>query len=174
MNRIVLLLALMGPAVLLADEVVAPPSEQSGSDCRECQCEHCGCQAHCQKYCHVVCEWKDVKETVYSCRCKDIAIPGPSEKGCTKIDECNPYNCPITHDYKPLYTLWNPSDCCRIRSVTKLVKQEVTHKVPTYKWVVEYCCDNCRHDLAQAALQTSADEPKQIVAERQNSIVSQQ
>jgi hypothetical protein len=31
----------------------------------------------------------------------------------------------------------------RIRTVKKLYKYEVTHKVPSYQWVVEYCCDHC-------------------------------
>jgi hypothetical protein len=141
MSRFILSIALLAvPCLLLAGE---------DSQCSYCQCQHCGCQAHCQKFCHVVCEWKDVKETVYTCRCTDVCIPGRSEKECTKIDQCNPDNCPLLHDYKPLYTLWNPSECARIRPVTKLVKLQVTHKVPTYKWVVEYCCDKCRCEITQ-------------------------
>jgi hypothetical protein len=152
MNRFVLLLSLLAlPCILLADEGTNPPTVQSPpADCRDCQCARCGCQAHCQKVCHVICEWKDVKETVYTCRCTEIGIPGRSEKECTKIDECDPYNCWLMHDYKSLYSLWNPSQCARIRTVNKLVKIEITHKVPTYKWVVEYCCDNCRHELMQS------------------------
>jgi hypothetical protein len=158
MNRFVLLLMLLAlPCLLLADEASNQPAEQSAaSDCRDCSCAHCGCTAHCQKVCHVVCTWKDVKETVYACHCTDIAIPGHSEKGCTTYDECDPYACPLTHDYKPLYSLWNPSPCARIRSVSKLVKIEVTHKVPAYKWVVEYCCDNCRQELTPGGSQTNA------------------
>src|SRR5262249_50272983 len=123
-------------------------------ECRDCGCQHCGCQAHCQKVCHVVCEWKDVKETVYSCKCTDVCIPRCSEKCCTKIDECNPNNCPLFHDYEPLYSIWCPADCARIRSVNKLYKTEVSHKVPTYKWVVEYCCEKCRCELTQNDAQT--------------------
>ncbi|HTQ39709.1 MAG TPA: hypothetical protein VMJ32_11830 [Pirellulales bacterium] len=151
MNRLFLLFALLAaPALLLADDNAPCPGEHCQTDdgC-DCKCAHCGCQAHCQKICHVVCEWKDVKETVYACRCSDVCIPGPSEKCCTKIDECDPNNCSLLHDYKPLYSIWNPSECARIRSVTKLVKIEVTHKVPTYKWVVEYCCDKCRCEIAE-------------------------
>ena len=88
--------------ILAASETPAPLQQTSCSDeCCDCQCQHCGCQAHCHAICHPVCEWKDVKETVYSCRCTDICIPGRSEKECTKIDECNPNNCPLCHDYKP-------------------------------------------------------------------------
>ena len=159
MNRFLLLLTLLAlPCMVLADEGVNAPCEQcSTGDCKDCPCAHCGCMAHCQKVCHVICEWKDVKETVYTCRCTDVCIPGRSEKGCTQIDECDPDNCRLLHDYKPLYTLWNPSNCARIRPVTKLVKIEITHKVPTYKWVVEYRCDHCRDELTQTAPQAGAD-----------------
>ncbi len=152
MNRFIIALLLSAPGVLLAEPL--PCSQCVAGDCCDCQCAHCGCQAHCQKFCHVVCEWKDVKETIYGCRCKDICIPGRSEKECTKIDECNPYNCPLTHDDKPLYSIWNPAECARIRPVTKLVKYEVTHKVPVYKWVVEYCCPNCCCAMSSGAAQT--------------------
>ncbi len=155
MNRFVFALLLSASGVLLANEAAQLPCAQSvPGDCCDCQCAHCGCQAHCQKFCHVVCEWKDVKETIYGCRCKDVCIPGRSEKECTKIDECASYNCPLTHDYKPLYSIWNPSECSRIRPVTKLVKYEVTHKVPVYKWVVEYCCPNCCCAMSNEAPQT--------------------
>jgi hypothetical protein len=144
MSRFMLAILLATPGLLLADEISNQQCEQcTAGDCRDCRCDHCGCQAHCQKICHPVCEWKDVTETVYACRCKDICIPGHSEKECTVNDECNPYNCPLLHDYKPLYSIWNPAECARSRSVTKLVKLEVTHKVPVYKWVVEYCCPQC-------------------------------
>ncbi|HEY2881075.1 MAG TPA: hypothetical protein VGJ15_01550 [Pirellulales bacterium] len=144
MNRFALI------ALFLALPVVSQSVISLADECRECQCERCGCQCHCQKWCHVVCDWKDVKETVYCCKCTDVALPGRSEKVCTKIDECNPDNCPLFHDYKPLYTQWCPSDCVRIRPVTKLMKMEVTHKVPTYRWVVEYCCDQCKANCLAA------------------------
>jgi hypothetical protein len=165
MKRIMLAILLAAPGALFSEDISNPPGEQvSVGDCRDCPCEHCGCQAHCQKICHPVCQWKDVKETVYTCRCTDICIPGRSEKQCTVVDECNPYNCPLAHDYKPLYTLWNPAQCARTRSVTKLVKLEVTHKVPVYKWVVEYCCDSCRQELTQNAATPNADGPQQAGA----------
>ncbi|HZZ27994.1 MAG TPA: hypothetical protein VFE46_08315 [Pirellulales bacterium] len=158
MNRIALAFALLTTPCLLRAGEQGPGSCEHCQDgeCCACRCAHCGCEAHCQKTCHVVCEWKDVKEYVYACRCTDVCIPGRSEKGCTQIDECNPCNCPCLHDYKPLYTLWNPSPCAGIRSVNKLVKIEVTHKVPTYKWVVEYCCDKCNCDLTQQDAQLKA------------------
>lgn len=167
MKRFILLLTLLAiPCFALAD----------CDDCRDCCCQHCGCQSHCQKCCRVICEWKDVKETVYSCRCKDVCIPGPSEKGCTKYEPecpCGPQYCPIIEGPKPLYTLWCPSECAGIRNVTKLVKVEVTHKVPTYKWVVEYCCDKCRCNMAanDTGSENSPKEPAKLATSQPLAVV---
>jgi len=167
MKRFLLVILFAALAVqknLAASEAPAPHDVSCSDECCDCPCQHCGCQAHCHAICHPVCEWKDVKETVYSCRCTDICIPGRSEKVCTKIDECNPDNCPLCHDYKALYTIWNPAECAGTRSVTKLYKHEVSHKVPTYKWVVEYCCDSCCNQLSQNTVPAEAgDAPKQVV-----------
>jgi hypothetical protein len=45
-------------------------------------------------------------------------------------------------------TEWQPGCAAGMRTVTKLIKYEVTKKVPTYSWKVEYCCDNCCHKIA--------------------------
>jgi hypothetical protein len=177
MSRFLLGILFIVPGLLFADEVSIPMGEPCASgDCRDCRCEHCGCQAHCKKVCHAICEWKDVKETVYTCRCTEVCIPGRSEKECTKVDECNPYNCPIAHDYKPIYSIWNPAECARIRPVTKLVKLEVTHKVPVYKWVVENCCDRCccaMTDRGSSNSGSPADMPAQAISQPQPVVIAQ-
>jgi hypothetical protein len=48
-------------------------------------------------------------------------------------------------------TVWQPSCSGDIRTVNKLIKYEVTKKVPTYKWVVEYCCDQCCCEITEEA-----------------------
>jgi len=37
----------------------------------------------------------------------------------------------------------DPACSAEIRTRRKLIKTEVTKRVPTYKWVVEYVCDSC-------------------------------
>jgi hypothetical protein len=166
---LLLILLLMLPCLLLASDIAEVSSDNGPSgNCCVCCCQHCGCKAMCHKVCHVVCGWKDVKETVFACRCKDICIPGLSEKQCTQVDHCDPYNCPLFHDYKPLYTLWNPSQCARQRTVTQLVLVPVTRKVPTYTWVSEYCCSRCSGELAQTEAQAKAEaESTQAFRDRQ-------
>lgn len=134
-----------------------------GDDCCDCKCAQCGCKAHCHKICHVVCEMKDVKKVCYCCKDVDVCIPGCSEK-CGEVCEPNPccqvhpvdceacaghhhsfldrlFDC--HHSCCESRTVWEPSCSGRVRECTKLMKYEVSKKVPTYKWVVEYCCDNC-------------------------------
>ena len=48
-------------------------------------------------------------------------------------------------------TVWQPSCSGQIRGVNKLIKYEVTKKVPTYKWVVEYCCNQCCCEMTEEA-----------------------
>src|SRR5262245_24476696 len=158
MNRFIFAIALLTvPGSLLAD------------DSSDCKCNRCGCQAHCQKVCRVVCEMKEVKVTCYCCKEEDICIPGHSRK-CGEICEPNPCclarpadcdcncddgNCAhrvldkLFHENPCLIheTVWQPGCAAKMRSVNKLIKYGVSKKVPTYKWVTEYCCDHCRADI---------------------------
>jgi hypothetical protein len=45
-------------------------------------------------------------------------------------------------------TEWQPGCAAGTRTVTKLIKYEVTKKVPTYTWKVEYCCNGCCTKMA--------------------------
>lgn len=155
MTRIILCLS----TILLCSNVLR------ADDGCDCKCNHCGCQSHCQKICHVICEMKDVKVVCYGCKEQDICIPGHSTK-CGEVCEPNP--CCLAHpdDCEACQnrshgfldglcrepecehrTLWEPACSGKIRSVNKLIKYEATKKVPTYKWVVEYCCDKCAADV---------------------------
>jgi hypothetical protein len=154
--------------------LLALPATSSGDDCCDCRCDHCGCQAHCERVCHVVCEMKEVKVTCYCCKEEDICIPGHSKK-CGEVCEPNPcclahpaecdacsagqcnqngcnagcrphsfLDCLFGNNCTETRTVWQPSCSGEMRSVNKLIKYEATKKVPTFKWVVEYRCDKCR------------------------------
>src|SRR5947207_3352712 len=114
MIRFIAFLSLLAmPGLLLAEE------------CCDCQCNHCGCQAHCQKYCHVVCEMKDVKVTCYCCKEVDICLPGHSKK-CGEVCEPNPCcqahpaecDCNCGH-HEPCFldALFGHDGCCTHRNV---------------------------------------------------------
>lgn len=107
-------------------------------------CAHCGCNCCCQKVCRVVCTTKKVPKTTYTCECEDFCVPGKSEH-CVTRDECGKKK----HVYTPT--------CAYVRTKKKLVKHETNQEVPTYKWVVEYLCDNCAHRCAmnEAAASTA-------------------
>jgi hypothetical protein len=147
--------------------LILSPLVSSADDCCDCRCNHCGCHAQCQKVCHIVCEMKDVKVTCYCCREEDICIPGHSKKcgevcepnpcclahpelcdGCANGNCCSPGCASCKYETR---TVWQPSCSGDIRTVNKLIKYEVTKKVPTYKWVVEYCCNPCCCELTEEA-----------------------
>jgi len=159
---------LLIPSIALADD-----------EARDCCCEHCGCQAHCQKVCHVICEMKEVKTTCFCCKEVDICLPGHS-KSCGDVCEPNPccearpadcdcncnanehhgfFDCLFGPHTMIHRTEWQPGCAAGTRSVTKLIKYEVSKKVPTYTWKVEYCCDGCRTKMAleDAACGTPTD-----------------
>ncbi|MGE0608153.1 MAG: hypothetical protein AB7O62_13745 [Pirellulales bacterium] len=96
----------------------------------------CGCQSGCcmRPVCRIVCEMKEVKETCYCCECEDFCVPGRSQcVGCHP--ECDCCGCvTMKPTYKPCW--------CDIFHRKKLVKKEIVKKVPHYKCVIEYVCDN--------------------------------
>jgi hypothetical protein len=100
-------------------------------------CAHCGCHCCLKPVCRIVCETKEVKETVYECACEDFCVPGPSKQvGC--YCETDP-NCPCHIEQKPIYKpCW-----CDMFHRKKLVKKEIVKEVPVYKCVVEYVCADC-------------------------------
>lgn len=96
-------------------------------------CSRCGQACCARKVCRVVCEMKEVKETKYSIECEDFCVPGPSccrTKACTRCGGKSCDDCQIP-------------TCGPVRTRKKLVKTEVTKKVPTYKCVVVDLCPQC-------------------------------
>jgi hypothetical protein len=96
----------------------------------QCSCDHCGCQAACQKVCRMVCETKKVPKITYDCECEEFCVPGPSIRS-TVCDECGHKK----HVYTP--------QCGKLRTRTKMIKNETTEEKVVYKWVVENVCCAC-------------------------------
>ena len=117
------------PVVLLA-ALLAMTSWAGGHHC----C-HCGRESGCKKVCRLVCETKEVTKVTYDCKCEDICVPGPSTRtpvcSCGSCDECG----------KKAY-IWTPH-CAQVKTRKVPVKREEKVLKPTYKWVVEYVCDQC-------------------------------
>jgi hypothetical protein len=91
-------------------------------------CSVCGCRENIRRVCKAVPETKKVKEVKWECKCEDICIPGRTQ----------------THDCEPR--------CGRARTITKLVKKEVTKEVCGYKWEITNVCDNCCGNLPEGSI----------------------
>ena len=112
--------------LLLVVGLVLGTVPASAGDC----CHRCGCEQQVRKVCRLVCDTKEVKETCYSLECEDYCLPGPPQCCCHKSScgECS--KC-----VKPT--------CGKVRTKAKLVKREITRKVPITKCVVEVLCTGC-------------------------------
>jgi hypothetical protein len=127
-----------------------------GCNCCNSRCEfcpHCGCKL--EPVCHPTCETK--KETVhkYCCTCKDVCIPHVTPMCQAGCNECESGACPggcQSGCAGGCASGCDPSnqgcgDCCRVRTVHKLVVCPVVkeHSVRACKvtWVCPKCGDCC-------------------------------
>jgi hypothetical protein len=114
-------------------------------------CAHCGCNSCCRKVCRLVCETKKVPKTTYDCKCEDFCVPGPSKcvgacETCSDCDKCGGCGCKwCTHKKK----IYEPTCAC-VHTKKVLVKHVEMEEKKSYKWVVEYLCDNCACKCQQA------------------------
>jgi len=93
---LVVLCVLAAPSAVAADDGCAP-----------------SCKPACAKCCKVVCEWKDVKKTIWAVECEEFCVPKPGRGCCVS--------------------------CGKLRTRKKLMRKEITVKVPVYKCVVVDC-----------------------------------
>ncbi len=117
-------------------------------------CAHCGCQSNCRKVCRLVCEEKSVDVVCYGIKCEEFCVPGPGCEKCQHCEsvcpDCNKAGEPKSGPRPFLWSTWIPSDA-KMFTKNKLMKQTVTKKVPTYKWVVEDLCAECRQGKSDDA-----------------------
>ncbi len=110
---------------------------QAGDGC----CSQCGCRHQVQKVCRMV---PDVKVTVrweYDVECEDFCIPGPSKYcGTRQVTDCHGTRCE---------KIMMPT-CAKVQTRKVLVKKPIVTETPTWKWVVEYLCCDCRAASAKA------------------------
>jgi len=126
-------------------------------------CHHCRCQSSCKKYCRLVYEEKKVEIICWGGKCEDFCLPGPSKPGCKHCeivcDDCNNKEGVITGPKRFVWYDWIPGCSNHIRTKNKLMKKIVTKKVPSYKWVVEDLCGDCRKNVVQVAVPADAEIP---------------
>lgn len=133
-----------------------------------CDCSHCGAYGHCRVVCRCVATTEEKSETCFECRSEDFCVPGPSI-WCGRKCEAVPLDddhsdCPLSCCIS--WNVWKPRSA-HVRTKHVLVVHEVKKEVPSFKWEVEYVCDECRRCCADATPIDSApgDEIVPVSAE---------
>lgn len=126
-------------------------------------CNHCRCRSTCKKYCRLVYEEKKVEVVCWGGKCEDFCLPGPSKRGCKHCeivcDDCNNKEGVIAKPKRFVWYDWVPGCATDIRTKNKLMKKVEIKKIPSYKWVVEDLCGDCRNSCVQVAVPADADIP---------------
>jgi len=127
-------------------------------------CNHCGCSQG-RKVCKLVPDVKKHTEIEFSSKCEDICINGRSKCiGTKQVCDCRTGCAKCEKVMQPT--------CCKIRTVSKLVKTPVTTEKHGWKCVVVQVCGGCRR-CAEARDATEAETQLAIAAaEAQGLLVS--
>jgi hypothetical protein len=125
-------------------------------------CNSCGCNQG-RKVCKLVPVVTKTTKFEYSCKCEDICLNGRSkcigtqqvcDDGCVK---CEPVMQPT---------------CCKVKTITKLVKTPVVKEKHGWKCVVVQVCGGCRH-CAEAREATEVEMQLAVAeAEKQGLLVN--
>jgi len=125
-------------------------------------CNQCGCNSG-RKVCKLVPNVTKTTTFEYSCKCEDICLNGRSkcigtrqvcDDGCVKCEK-----------------VMQPT-CCKVKTITKLVKTPVVKEKHGWKCVVVQVCDGCRQ-CAEAREATEVETQLAITeATRQGLLVS--
>lgn len=142
---------LMAAGLLAAQDTCRAAGEEMCGSPHCCGC--CGRGGACKVGCRLICTVKEEKKTVWDVQCESMCLVlpgcGPAHKVCPS-DDCGECTGKDHDDCMPSLCKWLvPPKCGRERCVKKLVKREVTVKVPTYKCVPCYVCDECQQACSQ-------------------------
>lgn len=137
--------------ILLLAGLALPWTAPSGALAEQRVCSHCGVEACCRAVCRCVPSTEEKEKTCYECKSEDFCVPGPS---CFLGRKCEAMPLPgkeggCAGDCCLCWNLWKPR-CAEVRTRKVLVVHEVKKEVPSYKWEVEYLCDECRQCCAEA------------------------
>jgi hypothetical protein len=111
-------------------------------------CQLCGTPS-CSKVCRLVCEEKKVSVTCWGVEEEEFCVPGRGVQVCTHCEEvCDCQTEPGEVQSRPKLWSWREWQPCgdpEIRTKRKLMRKTVVKKVPTYKWVLQDLCAECRN-----------------------------
>ena len=127
-------------------------------------CNSCGCQQG-RKVCKLVPTVTKTTKFEYSCKCEDICLNGRSKCiGTEKV--CDPCTGCVKCE-----KVMQPT-CCKVKTITKLVKTPVVTEKHGWKCVVVRVCGGCRQ-CAEAREATETETQLAITeAEKQGLLVS--
>ena len=126
-------------------------------------CEQCGAAAGCQRSCRLVMEEKKVTITCWGSQAEDFCLPlkgQPCQQHCELVcDEGPDGDALCVKPKKFVWTEWIPGCGAKPYTKQKLMKKTITKKVPSYKWVVETLCDECRERCPSVEAPPGAEVP---------------
>lgn len=125
-------------------------------------CNQCGCNQG-RKVCKLVPNVTKTTKFEYSCKCEDICLNGRSK--CIGTEQVCKNGC-VTCE-----PVMQPT-CCKVKTITKLVKTPVVTEKHGWKCVVVRVCGGCRQ-CAEAREATEAETQLAIAAaEKEGLLVS--
>ncbi len=134
-------------------------------------CAGCGNKRSCCQVCRLVEEEKSVKVTCWGMECEEIVLPSPSTRGCEHCEtvcvDCQKKGGEwkegeakeekvIAKPKAFVWTKWIPGKAGYTTTHRKLMKKTETKKVPSFKWVVEDLCDECRREAEKKNSEASS------------------
>jgi hypothetical protein len=128
----------------------------------EHRCSRCGTQCACRKVCRLVREERTITVTCWGIQDEEFCVNGPS---CLRCEKCeNVCSCskdekgaPVRSGSKPfVWKIWDPTSA-KIFTKKKLMKKTETKKVPSFKWVIEDLCPECRTASLEEKKESKAD-----------------
>lgn len=135
---------------ILVALTLSPLNGFAGDRC----CKQCGCHERVTKVCRLVREEKKITVTCWGVEEEDFCVNGPSCVGCKhceticKKDSADKSDSKVCSESKALHwTTWLPKSNPSIMTKKKLMKKTVTKSVPSFRWVVEDLCQQCKADL---------------------------
>lgn len=126
-------------------------------------CDQCGC-GDCCKVCRLVREDKKITVTCWAMKKEKFCLGGPSCPGCEHCEmvcdeKTGDPKAPCAEPKRMVWTEWIPNCHARMFTKNKLMKKTVTKSVPSFKWVVEDLCGECKSKCVPVEVPPGSELP---------------
>lgn len=128
-------------------------------------CSSCGASSGCCKVCRLVREDKKITVTCWASKDEDFCLGGPSRRDCDHCEmvcdeKTSDPKAPCAHPKRMVWSDWIPNCHARMYTKHKLMKKTVTKSVPSFKWVVEDMCGQCKSRIQVVEVPEGSEVPK--------------